>query len=439
MNFKIVIITSHYLHKKIEEICSSLKTDCTIQVAPYDNFSSIPKVYDAYANDADGFLVSGSIAKAAIEAVRHDLQRPILSFEIDNAGLCRAILNLLLENRNLDMNRVILDFLISIDGASTANAFLQGLNANTMPHHISNWMQSLTAVDIKRIEEQTLCEIARLWRANEIELVLCQYSNIIPTLEEKNIPYIYPLPSIEHLKHLINSLLSKIELEYMRAKLPVIINAAPRDSKFATAENIHLLKIGLQEFFHSNLIDCIPQEAEGHCNTLLTVEVMRHITQKGRSCMLSIFLAKKLGYEISVGYGVGANFDAATKNSYTARQEAAFTGSSFIQIENGDLIGPLNSNNRMVIENHFAQDIGKIAKKSKLSTITIKKVITSMKINNSNKITTPALAERLGGTVRNANRILQNLEKSGFAKIAYTQTNNSKGRPTKVYELDFKL
>ena len=39
----------------------------------------------------------------------------------------------------------------------------------------------------------------------------------------------------------------------------------------------------------------------------------------------------------------------------------------------------------------------------------------------------------------NANRILKNLEKGGYAKITCTQTTNIKGRPTKVYELNFHI
>ena len=69
------------------------------------------------------------------------------------------------------------------------------------------------------------------------------------------------------------------------------------------------------------------------------------------------------------------------------------------------------------------------------SPVTIKKVLASTHAAGSNKITTHELAERMGSTVRNANRIIQNLENGGVAKLAYTQTTNAKGRPVKVYEL----
>ena len=50
-----------------------------------------------------------------------------------------------------------------------------------------------------------------------------------------------------------------------------------------------------------------------------------------------------------------------------------------------------------------------------------------------------SIAERMGSTVRNANRIIQNLENGGVAKLAYTQTTNAKGGRLRCYELDFNF
>ena len=94
MRRKIVAITSQYLKEPISQIVSELK---------------LSEVYDSYAGDTDGFLISGKIAKAAIESTAHAYNRPIVSFEIDIAGLYRALLNLLISNRDLDMDRIILD------------------------------------------------------------------------------------------------------------------------------------------------------------------------------------------------------------------------------------------------------------------------------------------------------------------------------------------
>ena len=172
---------------------------------------------------------------------------------------------------------------------------------------------------------------------------------------------------------------------------------------------------------------------------VITVDNLHQITNNEQNCNLSVYLDKHLDFEVSIGYGIGLNLDMAIKNSHTARREALLSGKSFIFTENGNLIGPLNSKACMVIENHAIYDIGKIAKNSSLSAVTIKRIISILKLTNSNMVTTQDLSSHLKSTVRNANRILKNLEKGGYAKITCTQTSNIKGRPTKVYELNFHI
>ena len=126
--------------------------------------------------------------------------RTIVSFEIDIAGLYRALLNLLISNRDLDMDRIILDFLIPIDGGCTATAFLKELDIDTVPPHINNWTKALTRTSISTIENHVLSELIRMWNNNEMDMVLCQYSNILPELRAHGIPTIYPLPSVSHIR-----------------------------------------------------------------------------------------------------------------------------------------------------------------------------------------------------------------------------------------------
>ena len=120
-------------------------------------------------------------------------------------------------------NRIILDFLIPIDGGCTATAFLKELDIDTVPPHINNWTKALTRTSISTIENHVLSELIRMWNNNEMDMVLCQYSNILPELRAHGIPTIYPLPSVSHIRDLANELLSTIELEHMRSNLPVII------------------------------------------------------------------------------------------------------------------------------------------------------------------------------------------------------------------------
>ena len=110
-------------------------------------------------------------------------------------------------------------------------------------------------------------------------------------------------------------------------------------------------------------------------------------------------------------------------------------GASCIMDEKKNVKGPLNGD---VIEmrGDMSDQAYAMAEKCKLSTLTMQKLMSIIKMKGSNRLTTQELAERLGVTVRNANRILNNLEKGGAAEIVHTLSVTSKGRPVKVYELN---
>ena len=205
-----------------------------------------------------------------------------------------------------------------------------------------------------------------------------------------------------------------------------------------SSDNLELLREELRAFFKENLMECMIQKHEHGFYAFTTVQILESITNHYTTCSLSGYLNAKLPFECAVGYGIGNTLADALQNSYHAVREARFAGHSFIKNDFGELIGPLDSENRMVIEQTSNKDTILIARKCKLSTITIQKLISYQKLTGTNKVTCQELSSRFGVTVRNANRILQNLLKGGYANVAYTRTQNSKGRPTKVYELNFQ-
>ena len=439
MNTNIVVITSHFLHSHLENMFSKLDLDCNIKVVAFDSIEKIHKVYDQYAACTDGFIVSSSAAKAVLEMVDHEIKRPIISFEIDSTGVYRSILNLLLRNRDLNMNRVILDFMIPLEVGITANDYLSLMDSDYQQYPIDTWSKNLSKDSIKKLETQIVNEILRLWNMNAIDIVLCQYGNIVPILQEHNIPYEYAIETPVFLENLVKRFMSLMSLDHMRENLPVMISISASDNSLNTDENIELIMEHTKNFLRSNMINSTTYKNSADCCALITVDNLHQITNNEQNCNLSVYLNEHLDFEVSIGYGIGLNLDMAIKNSHTARREALLSGKSFIFTEKGNLIGPLNSKACMVIENHAIYDIGKIAKNSSLSAVTIKRIISILKLTNSNMVTTQDLSSHLKSTVRNANRILKNLEKGGYAKITCTQTSNIKGRPTKVYELNFHI
>ena len=81
--------------------------------------------------------------------------------------------------------------------------------------------------------------------------------------------------------------------------------------------------------------------------------------------------------------------------------------------ETNQLIGPLGSSQFPSFPQNLPDNIFKIAENCKLSTLTIQKLISIIKMTGSYELTTNELADHMGVTVRNANRILRNLENGG--------------------------
>lgn len=97
------------------------------------------------------------------------------------------------------------------------------------------------------------------------------------------------------------------------------------------------------------------------------------------------------------------------RNARAARREAELTGQSYLRNEKGDLIGRLDAASPLVVENLGGRDVSEIARRCGLSTHTIQKVATAMKLSGFRHMTAQDLAGGFGVTARNANRILSGL------------------------------
>ena len=145
-----------------------------------------------------------------------------------------------------------------------------------------------------------------------------------------------------------------------------------------------------------------------------------------------------LGFEGSIGYGVGANLYQARINAINAsrygRNGGKKAGGSFYIDEKENLVVLKVGKEEKVVK--VAEGyIEKTANAVKLSAETIVRIIGVMKSLNSNEITSHDLVYGLNISMRNANKFLLNLEKYQYAEIIGYRRIGNKGRPTRVYRL----
>lgn len=438
MKTKIVIIVSQHLYAFVRQVLAEAGQDCEIRILEYNNFDHAIELYKENENYADGFMISGKAAQTVIIKAIPEYKKPIVSFEASPVSEYRVFLELFLENRQLDAGRVIMDSLIPICEDASVGHFLPAMVPNQGKNVFVDWLESITLEEIVHVEEKIARKIVELWEDEKIDCVICHYGSIIPVLEQHKIPYRYSGPSREYILTLLEALLVQIERKQLHENLTGVIAVA------ASAEDGQHISGGrmkeiLLDIKNDLVLDVVLQEEGEYYYIFTTLKVIEHITDKFHRCSIRFALKKKYHIEAYVGYGIGYNITAAKSNARDALKEAIFSKGCFAVDEQHHMLGPLDAENYLDVKVEVSDEVFKTADRCKLSSITIQKILSIIEMTGSNRITQQNLAEHLGVTSRNAGRILGNLVKGGAADMVYTKSATSKGRPVKVYELNFKI
>lgn len=437
MSTKLLFLSNPYFYQSTVDALERLQPDCETIVAAYENFDHIMQVYEQYAEECDAVFVAGTSARHLIAMNDPRSRKPLVAYQVDSDGLHRDILRLAIDTQNLDFSRIAVDFLIPMDCGYSVVDFLKLESLAPVIRENERVTEAIGSRSNVHVDRYILERIISLWESNSIDMVLCLYAAIVPALQERGIPYRCPFISDESLERLIHEVMARIELERLHENHPAIVQVFPRHLSGDGGEQIRQIHKCLEQFTRDHIIECILQESKSCCTVITSLKVLRDLTSEFRVCQISTYLEDRLTDPVVVGYGVGTTVSHAMNNVQIASKEAKILGHAFVVDSNGSLIGPLNSEKRMVIDYAALPNAGEIAKRCGLSAMTIQKLISIERSTGSNKITTQELARRLETTVRNANRIMLNLCKGGAARPVYTQTSHSRGRPIQVYALEF--
>lgn len=439
-NAKIVVLSTPMLRPMLEDIFKTLLPEGGYRIVEYSDFKHLAGVVASLQNEADGFILAGGrVAKAAVQKALKTPRKPMTSFMLTSTSFYKLILNLLLNNRQIDLYRIALDgFLVLRAHFSLPDSF-DDHKAAQIDEEVQKWVNQLSLQEIYSLEENLTRKIAALWKAKKIDLVICTYSGIMERLLASGIPCVFAYPDAETVKTALDLLASEIQIAALRDNLPVVISVSKKngvgagdlDSK-STALHKNLL-----DFNRENIADFLIQKTGDGFDIYTSLRVANQLTDCFLTCRLSRFLAERLDFEVCVGYGVGDDIAQAKTNANTARKEAALSGGSFVVDEKNNLAGPLDSEEYLAITTEISPEIYRTAQQARLSTLTIQKIDAIMKLMRTNRLTTQDLAAKLGVSIRNAQRILSALEKSGLAVVESRKSSSSMGRPVKVYEINF--
>lgn len=439
MRIRILFLTNPCFRQLTVDALNRIKPDCETEVVVYDSFDRIIPMYDLYADSFDAVLVSGTSAKHIIDLTYPDSKKPVVAFQVDSDGLHRDILRMAVHTENLDFRRVAIDFLIPLNTGYSVVDYLNCEDIDTFLSQSHSMAASVYTEGVRTVESVVVEGITTLWEQGAIDMVLCLYSIVAPELEKRGIPFFCPFISDGHLRRLIRDIQTRAELQKLHDNHPAIMQVFPRYPASASADQLSRLDAAVRQYLRENMIECVTQQTQSSSVVITTLQTLRFVTSDFQICGISSYLEEMLDFPVNVGYGVGTSAAHAMNNVQIASKEATLLNQPFVVDSNGNLIGPLSSEKRMIIRAESMPNASQIARQCSLSAMTIQRLISIVQASGSNKITTQELARRMDTTIRNANRIMLNLCKGNVAKPIYTQTSHSRGRPVQVYALDFGI
>ncbi|MGB9813235.1 MAG: HTH domain-containing protein [Thermovenabulum sp.] len=179
---------------------------------------------------------------------------------------------------------------------------------------------------------------------------------------------------------------------------------------------------------------------EGEYAIFATRGTIENITDDYSKFPLYKDIKENFPFLVTMGVGFGKTAKTARNNAYIALNYSKLNnGNCFITTEYGKIIGPLipeESKKREL----FSNDLLEIAKKVGISAINLSRIKQALKNLNKNEISSRELSLELNISERSARRILNKLEKKGYAKVVGTNSflNKSgvKGRPLWVYKIN---
>lgn len=439
---RIAILTSSYLIPWIKDCLGNYDKDYEISFLEYHNTEELPQLYQKFEDDYDGFITTGMMAKEFIIRTLESTKKPIYSINSTTSEYYRTYFNLLNQNRTLDLSKVMLDTeLWLLDELQvSSNDFLK--NHFSVEEQRNKIVENVTLEQLRNAKVTVLNNARLFFMEDKFDILVCRHSDVMEQLEEEKIPCVFVYPDKQNIELAFKSLLNEISLRQMRDRLPVVISIFSEVCQNRALAEINMESINLQksllEFNKNNTCDFLIRHSINGFEICTSLKTALRITNSFQECQLSQYLKKQLNFIPFIGYGIGYSIQQARENSLKALKEAKRTKYSYVINEQGDLIGPLDSEQLFRISSFPSQEVVSAAKKSGLSTVTIQKVLSVLDLLNTNKITTQELATKLNVTVVSANRFLNSLVKSGYAIVTNEKKFSVKGRPSKVYKIDFK-
>lgn len=400
----------------------------------------LPEIYRKHRDRFDGFVVTGNIAREVLLRSRGDDDKPLHSISGLSVEYYQEFFRLINADRSIDFSRVKLDSSLWLPGRGpqSVEEFLeQRMSVEKEQVAVA---RTLSMEQLEQADQIILDNARRALAAGEMDLVVCRFSTAYQVLQQAGIPCTFVYPDPDNILDTLMRLLQDIRLERLSDSLPAVIFLTAEVFQAGALSDVSADSVGVQkcllEFDQEYTTGFLIKRAAGGFEIYTTRHAVRRITEGFSVCPLRRYMFSRLGLEVFVGYGVGRDVMRARSHALDACAASRRDGRSYAVLQDGNLVGPLDLQVAGGRSDTLPQ-APQVAECSGLSVPTIQRIASVSRLLNSSELTTQELANAMQVTVANANRFLNALVKSGQAHIVTEKRSASKGRPRRVYRLDF--
>lgn len=222
-----------------------------------------------------------------------------------------------------------------------------------------------------------------------------------------------------------------------------ILNWGDMDNYTPSGYEQHRIKLTVTELFINfceNLKASMKFESDDEYVFYATRGVIESVTNYYRYMPFIRDITEQLPLKVCIGLGYGYSANEAEKNSREALEYAKNYNKNccYVIMEDKKIRGPLEGG-RIIEFYSSAQEsrVALLAQESNLSAVIINKMMGVMESYGKDTITASEIAETLNITLRSARRILSNFEEAGVAKVIGEEQPAGKGRPRRIYKINF--
>ncbi len=433
---KIAVITTEFLKEFVDNSIKKLNINAEIDIYIYKDFSHVGDLYLEIEDKFDGFAVSGPIPKKAITKKAGTIKKPLVDFGTDLQSYYDMFLKLIFKYNTLDFSRAYFDLTDWADNPKDISYYLSNGTFGDLMDSIDENASKMSLSDIAELEKHIAKKHINLWNEGKIDFSTTRFSSIVPMLQDAGVNFHFIYPDIGLLKSTFNNLIKDIHLHRMKGNQPSVIYITVKDTNYDDSTLDQVYKI-LNSIKKDKLTDFIIEKNSSSFKIFTKCKTIKSLTKNFTTCYIKEFIENSINLKVCVGYGIGNDIKQAMSSAISANKESKINplNYSFLVNENYETIGPLLCDKLLTVSNKVTPHINTIAKSSKLSTLTIQKIISVTEILQRDEVTPKELSSCLNVTVRTANRFLSSLLKSGNATILYEKQNSTKGRPERVYKL----